>query len=115
MYFPKIMVLPNNYLCFAKYKLDLKINGFSTLLILLVFANAFLFPFVFNRYGFIILVAFVFVVINDYKKYKFNNFFILSFLIISILTTCLDIIIERDKFEKSYTRVGLLTLPTFEC
>ena len=72
----------------------------------------FLFPFVFNRYGFIILVAFVFVVINDYKKYKFNNFFILSFLIISILTTCLDIIIERDSFEKSYTRVGLLTLPT---
>jgi len=86
---------------------------FSTLLILLVFANmTFLFPFVFNRYGFIILVAFVFVVINDYKKYKFNNFFILSFLIISILTTCLDIIIERDSFEKSYARVGLLTLPT---
>ena len=86
---------------------------FSILLILLVFANiTFLFPFIFNRYGFIVLAAFVFVLINDYKKYKYNNFFTLSFLIISILTTCLDIVIQRDNFKDSYVRIGLLTLPT---
>jgi len=86
---------------------------FSILLILLVFANiTFLFPYVFNRYGLIVLVAFVFVLINDYKKYKYNNFFVLLFLIISILTTCLDVLIQRDNFKDSYERVGLLTLPT---
>ena len=86
---------------------------FSILLILLVFANiTFLFPYVFNRYGLIVLVAFVFVLINDYKKYKYNNFFVLLFLIISILTTCLDVLIQRENFKDSYARVGLLTLPT---
>jgi len=83
------------------------------LIILLTISNmTFAFPYVFNRFGYIVLIVFVFVLINDYKVYKFNYFFAISYSLLSLMTTSLDIIITRDNFEISYKRYALLSLPT---
>ena len=83
------------------------------LFIALILANITIaFPYIFNRYGFVILIIFLFVLVNDYKTYKYNYSFAVVFFIISISTFSLDILIQRDNFKESYMRVGLLSSPT---
>ena len=85
----------------------------APLLILLVIANVtFLFPWLFNRYAYITVIVFLFVLINDYKKYKLNYFFVISFSIISVMTTSLDVVVQRKVFKESYMRIAVLTSPT---
>ena len=83
------------------------------LLISLIFANiTFAFPDVLVRFGYVTTVIFIFVLIHDYKTYKYNYFFAVSYLIISLMTTSLDVLILRDTFKESYMKIGMLTLPS---
>jgi hypothetical protein len=86
---------------------------FQVLLMLLIVANfTYAFPFIFNRYAFIALVVFIFVLIEDYRVNRYNYFFIASYFILSMMTTSLDILIERNHFRESFVRTYALTLPT---
>tara|TARA_Y100001968_G_C19424620_1_gene753632 strand:- start:510 stop:1700 length:1191 start_codon:yes stop_codon:yes gene_type:complete len=86
---------------------------FSVLLMALILANiTFYLPYLFNRYVLIVFLIFVFILINDLKKFKYSSFFTLSFLMLSIISTSLDILIQRDRFAESYLKTSMLTLPT---
>ena len=86
---------------------------FQVLLIVLIVANVtYLFPWVFNRYAYVALVVFVFVLVENYRVHRFNYFFITSYFILSMMTTSLDILVDRNHFRDSFVRMYALTLPT---
>lgn len=86
---------------------------FAPLLIMMTISNlVFSFPWIFNRFSYITLIVFVYVIVNDYKTYSRNNFFAISYLIICMITTSLDILIQRDNFKASYARYAVLSTPT---
>jgi hypothetical protein len=86
---------------------------FQALLMLLIVANfTYTFPYIFNRYAYIILVVFIFVLVEGYRVYRYNYFFIASYFILSMMTTSLDILVDRNHFRDSFVRIYALTLPT---
>jgi hypothetical protein len=86
---------------------------FQVLLILLTIANVtYLFPWVFNRFAYITLVVFVFVLVQNYRVHRFNYFFITSYFILSMTTTSLDILVDRNHLRDSFVRMYALTLST---
>jgi len=86
---------------------------FQVLLILLIVANfTYSFPYIFNRYAYITLVVFVFVLVENYRVHRLNYFFITSYFILSMTTTSLDILVDRNHFRDSFVRIYALTLPT---
>lgn len=86
---------------------------FQVLLMLLIVANfTYSFPYIFNRYSYITLVVFVFVLVGTYRIQRFNYFFIASYFILTMTTTSLDILVDRNHLQDSLFRGYVLTLPT---